>query len=137
VSYLLDTNIISELRKERRDQRVVEWLHGVDSRDLCVSVLAIGEIRLEIELLRRRGDHAQADLLEPWLETLTVDFADRTLAVSSAIAQRWGFLNAANPLPVIDGLMAATAFEHDLTLVTRDTEALVRSGVRLFDPWSA
>ncbi|HWB21912.1 MAG TPA: type II toxin-antitoxin system VapC family toxin [Gaiellaceae bacterium] len=137
MSYLLDTNVVSELRKKNRDERVVAWLHSVDSRDLYVSVLAIGEIRLGIERLRHRGDHPQADALEPWLQTLRVDFADRTLPVSSSIAERWGQLNAERSLPIIDGLMAATALEHDLTLVTRDAATLGASGVRLIDPWVA
>ena len=137
MSYLLDTNVVSELRKKHRSERVVAWIQSVDSRELCVSVLAIGEIRLGIERLRHRGDHPQADALEPWLQRLRVEFADRTLAVSSAIAERWGQLNAMQPLPIIDGLMAATAIEHDLTLVTRDAATLHASGVQVFDPWVA
>ena len=137
MSHLLDTNVVSELRKKRADERVAAWLRGVDAGDLHVSVLAIGEIRRGIELLRRRGDHRQADVLEPWLQSLKESFADRTLDVSVGIAERWGQLNAIKPLPIVDGLMAATAIEHDLILVTRDTGALAGTGVRTLDPWSA
>ena len=137
MTHLLDTNVVSESRKARRDERVEAWLQSVDSNTLHVSVLAIGEIRRGIELLRRRNDHRQADALEPWFAKLKQDFAPRTLAVSPPIAERWGALNAMRTLPIIDGLMAATALEYDLTLVTRDTAGLAGTGVRLLDPWQA
>lgn len=135
MTHLLDTNVVSELRKKGADARVAAWARAVDPFGLHVSVLAIGEIRRGIEILRRRGDHRQADILDLWLETLKKDFGNRTLGVSNAIAERWGRMDAVKPLPIVDGLMAATAIEHDLILVTRDTEALAGSGVRVLDPW--
>jgi toxin FitB len=135
LSFLLDTNVISELRKPNRDHRVSDWFEQVDSSDLYLSVLVTGEVRQGIERLRLRGDDKQADVFERWLGTLKNNYADRVLAISTAVAERWGRLNAAKPLPVIDGLVAATAIEHDLTLVTRDSLTLASSGVRLLNPW--
>jgi toxin FitB len=135
VSYLLDTNVVSEIRRADRDAHVAAWFDEADSADLFLSVLVVGEIRQGIERLRLRRDRPQADVFETWLTTLKEEFSDRLLPVSIAVAERWGELNAVRPLPVIDGLLAATALEHDLTLVTRDTRTLVGFGVRVLDPW--
>jgi toxin FitB len=107
----------------------------VDSSDLYLSVLVVGEIRHGIERLRRRGDGRQAAVFDAWLAVLEAEFADRLLPISASVAESWGRLTAAQPLPVVDGLLAATAIEHDLTLVTRDTRTLDGTGVRLLDPW--
>ncbi len=135
MTYLLDTNVVSELRKPKRDQRVSHWFEQVDSADLYLSVLVAGEVRQGIERLRRRGDQDQADVFETWLTALKESYADRLLTISTAVAERWGRLNAVKPLPAIDGLLAATAIEHDLTLVTRDSLTLASSGARLLNPW--
>jgi predicted nucleic acid-binding protein len=135
LSFLLDTNVVSELRKPNRDQRVSSWFEQVESSDIYLSVLVAGEVRQGIERLRRRGDNEQADVFERWLMALKDNYADRVLAISTAVAERWGRLNAVKPLPVIDGLLAATAIEHDLTLVTRDSVTLEASGARLLNPW--
>jgi hypothetical protein len=137
VSYLLDTNVISEIRKPHRDPGVAAWFDEAESGELYLSVLVVGEIRQGIERLRRRRDRKQADLFEGWLSRLKEDFADRLLPVSVGVAERWGRLNAAQPLPVIDCLLAATAIEHDLTLVTHESRPLAATGARLFDPWRA
>jgi predicted nucleic acid-binding protein len=136
VTYLLDTNVVSELRRARPDAGVVSWVESVDSDDLHVSVLVVGEVRQGIERVRGRGDLKQAAELEAWLETLVRDYGGRIVPVSSAVAEAWGRLNAIRPLPVVDGLMAATALVHDLTLVTRDTRTLAGSGVPLVDPFA-
>ncbi len=135
MSYLLDTNVVSELRKPTVNQGVTSWFEEVDSSDLYLSVLVVGEIRQGIERLRQRGDDDQASIFEGWLTVLKEGFADRLLVVSTSVAERWGRLNAAQPLPVVDGLLAATAIEHDLTLVTRDSRTLASSGARLLSPW--
>ena len=135
MSYLLDTNVVSELRKPNRDRRVASWFEQVESSDLYLSVLVAGEVRQGIERLRRRGDADQASVFEQWLAELKEGFADRLLPISTVVAERWGQLNAVKPLPVIDGLLAATAIEHDLTLVTREGRGLASSGARLLDPW--
>jgi hypothetical protein len=134
VSFLLDTNVVSEIRKPNRNAGVSAWFEGVDSGDLYLSVLVVGEIRQGIERLRRRNPK-QSDVFERWLTVLKKDFDERLLPVSSSVAERWGLLNSVRPLPVVDGLLAATAIEHDLTLVTRDDRTLAESGARLLNPW--
>jgi predicted nucleic acid-binding protein len=135
VSYLLDTNVVSEVRKPNPNAGVAAWFNEADSADLYLSVLVVGEVRQGIERLRRRRARKQAALFERWLAVLKQAFADRLIPISANVAERWGRLNAAQPLPVIDGLLAATALEHDLTLVTRDTDTLAVSGARLLNPW--
>jgi len=111
-------------------------VESVEPADLFLSVLVIGEIRQGIERLRRRRDHRQADVLEPWLLRLKTEFAERLLGVSEAVAERWGVLNAARPSPIVDGLLAATAIEHGLTVVTRDRRAIEEAGVKVVNPWN-
>ena len=134
MSYLLDTNVVSEFRRPRRAPAVDNWFGQVEPNDLYVSVLVVGEIAHGVARLERRGDVPQAASLERWLEELKRAFSERILPVSTRIAERWGRLNAVRPLPFVDGLLAATALEHDLTLVTRDA-AVAGTGVRLLDPW--
>jgi toxin FitB len=137
MSYLLDTNVISEVRKRERDASVAAWFGETDSTELYLSVLVVGEVRQGIERLRSRRDDRQADVFEAWLARLKQEFGDRLLPVSAGVAERWGSLNAAQSLPVVDGLLAATAIEHDLTLVTRESGALASTGARLLNPWQA
>lgn len=137
MTYLLDANVISEARRTAGDTNVLRWFDEVDSADLHTSVLVIGEIRKGIDRLRRRGDDAQATIFDDWLSSVKAGFADRLLPVTLAVAERWGQLDAISPVGIVDGLLAATALEHDLTLVTRDTKALAGTGVRLLDPWAA
>ena len=136
MSYLLDTNVVSEVRKPSPNTGVASWFAETDSADLRLSVLVVGEIRQGIERLRLRGDGEQAANFERWLEMLKSEFGDRLLPVTAAVAERWGALNASRPLPVVDGLLAATAAEHDLTLVTRDDSLLSVPGVTAVNPWS-
>ncbi len=135
MSYLLDTNVISEIRKPRPNAGVSDWFAETESGELYLSVLVVGEVRRGIERLGRRRDRQQADQFERWLNVLKQDFAERLLPISTAIAERWGSINALQPLPVIDGLLAATAVEHDLTFVTRESGTLAATGVRLLNPW--
>lgn len=135
MTYLLDTNVVSELRRPEREPRVAEWMASVHSHELHVSVLVLGELRDGIERLRRRGDELQANALDGWFANVREAFGDRSLPISSAVAERWGRLNAERPLPVVDGLMAATALVHDLAFVTRDAHAVTGTGVRVLDPW--
>jgi toxin FitB len=135
LTYLLDTNVLSEIRKERRDPAVAAWLDGVDPLDLFLSVLVVSEIAQGIARLERRGDSRQASVFERWLAELKLGFGRRILPISTAIAERFGRLDGTRPVPFVDGLLAATAIEHDLTLVTRDT-SMAGTGVRLLDPWS-
>jgi predicted nucleic acid-binding protein len=134
VSYLLDTNVISEIRRPAPNSSVASWFEGVPGEDLFLSVLVVGEIRQGIERLRVR-DPEQAAAFERWLDALQQDFRDRLLPVSVAIGDAWGRLNAPAPLPVVDSLLAATALVHGLVFVTRDTSTLEGQGVPLLNPW--
>ena len=135
MSYLLDTNVISEARKPAGDERVRAWFESVSGSDLFLSVLVVGEIRQGIERLRRR-DSGQAAVHEQWLSLLRRDYGDRILPVSIQIADEWGRLNSPDPLPVVDGLLAATAIVTGLTLVTRNTDQVARTGALLLNPFS-
>jgi len=134
MTYLLDTNVVSELRKRDPDPHVLAWYGTATSADLFLSVLTIGEIRLGIERLRRK-DGAQADLLEQWMHGLHVTYQDHLIDVDTHVAEEWGRLNVPDPLPVIDGLLAASAKVRGWTLVTRNTADLGRSGVMLLNPF--
>lgn len=136
MSFLLDTNVLSEAKRRRGEARVKGWFDSASSANLFTSVLVIGEIRRGVEGLRRR-DASQAVLLEKWLAALKQMFADRVLPVTTEISEEWGRLNVPDPLPTIDGYLAATAKVHGLTLVTRNIRDLERTGVALLDPWTA
>jgi toxin FitB len=136
--FLLDTNIISELVKPRPEPSVTAWIEGTDESLLYLSVLTLGEIRRGIAALPQSRRRAA---LEAWLDKdLRARFEDRILVIDHEVADRWGLLTAAArnsgiALPVIDGLLAATALEHNLTLVTRDTGQIPTMGVAVFNPW--
>jgi predicted nucleic acid-binding protein len=133
--FLLDTNVVSELRKgERADAGVLGWFESVGSDDLYLSVLVVGEIRRGIELIRRR-DPSSAQSLEAWLSRLRRQFKERVLPVDDEVAQLWGTLGLERPLPPIDGLLAATALCHDLTLVTRNETDVSRAPIRVLNPF--
>ena len=134
MSYLLDTNVISEIRKRAPDPRVLAWYQSLSAAEIFISALSIGEISQGIERLRRK-DQEQADLLERWLHGLRRSYADHIVGVDPAAAEEWGRMNVPDPLPVIDGLLAATAKAHGWTLVTRNTVDLARSGAALVNPW--
>jgi toxin FitB len=135
LSYLLDTNVLSELRKPKPAAAVAHWFDQVTGPALFISVLAVGEVRQGIERIRPR-DPGQAQVFERWLSALKHEFADRILPLTTTEVEAWGRLNAPTPLPVIDGLQAATALVHGLTFVTRNTSHLARTGIPLLDPWS-
>lgn len=134
--YLLDTNIVSETRKRRPAPGVMSFLAGANSADLFISVLTIGELRKGVEI-KRQGDATLAAELGRWVDGLETLFADRILAVDTAVAHLWGVLSAGRSLPVVDTLIAATALVHGLTVVTRNGVDMETTGVALFDPWSA
>lgn len=134
MTYLLDTNVVSELRKRDPDPHVLGWYATVTSAELFLSVLTIGEIRLGIERLRRK-DQPQAGLLEEWLRGLQVTYRDHLIDVDAVVAEEWGRLNIPDPLPVIDGLLAASAKVRGWILVTRNIADLNRTGVVLLNPF--
>lgn len=136
MSYLVDTNIIAEVRKGTRcNAKVARWWAGVADTDLFLSVLVLGEIRKGIELVRPR-DPAQAAALERWLDAVSRAFAERILPVDQAVADAWGRLNAPHPRPTIDSLLVATAQVHDLTLVTRNLADVDGAGIKLLKPFA-
>jgi predicted nucleic acid-binding protein len=134
VTYLLDTNVVSEVRRKRPEPAVVAWFESVDDAQLYLSVLVVGEIREGVERLRSR-DPAQSASLEQWLASLLDGFGDRVLDVTSTIAEAWGRLRVGASLPVIDSILAATALVHGLTVVTRDRRPFEQAGVPYVDPW--
>jgi hypothetical protein len=136
VSWLVDTSILSELRKgDRTNEGIRTWFAEARDEDLFTSVLVLGEIRRGIESIRRR-DVPSALALEHWLARLTTDFSDRVLPIDINVAERWGALNVPNPIPTVDGLLAATALVHDLVLVTRNVRDVAPTGVKVLDPTS-
>lgn len=137
MSFLVDTNVISELRKGRRcDGGVLAWWADVESTEIYLSVLTVGEIRRGIERIRRR-DSSAASSLESWLYRLLNDYADRILPIDLEIADDWARLNVPDPLPVIDGLLLATARVRGLTVVTRNIRDMARAGVLLVNPFES
>jgi toxin FitB len=135
VSFLLDTNVVSEIRQQTPDAGVASWFASVPADRLFLSVLVVGEIRHGIERLAFR-DPAQAEIFERWLSQLVGGYGDRLIPITERIAQTWGRLNAPDPVPVVDGLMAATALVNDWTLVTRNVSDVRSTGVRLLNPFS-
>jgi predicted nucleic acid-binding protein len=140
--YLVDTNIPSELTRLKPEPRVAAFLRQAAQERLYVSTLTFGEICHGIGKLRPEAT-AKRLSLQLWLDTVMRPwFAGRVLAVTAPIAERWGFLSAeaknkGRTLPVIDGLIAATALEHELALVTRNEKHFVGLGVSLLNPWEA
>lgn len=134
MSFLLDTNVLAELRKPRPRASVAAWYEGVGDEELFLSVLVVGEIQQGVTRLRRK-DPRQAAVYEAWLARLRREFADRVLPVSQDVAVAWGRLAAGDPLPVVDGLLAATALVHGLTMVTRNVADFEPAGVALLDPF--
>ena len=133
--FLLDTNVLAELRKGvRANAQVRAWLDAVDDNALFMSVLVIGEIRRGIETLRQR-DASSARALDRWVARVEQAYGDRVLPVDRAIVDDWGRLDAAFGLPAIDGLLAATARVHGLVLVTRNTRDVRRAGIAVLNPF--
>ena len=138
--FLLDTNVVSELRKVRSgkaDRRVAAWLRGSAAGNLFLSVIVIQELEIGV-LLAERRDHAKGALLRSWLDDQVLSsFADRILPVDTAVARRSASLNVPDPRPIRDGLIAATALVHGMVVVTRNVADFETTGVQILDPWSA
>ena len=137
--FLIDTNVISEARKgPRADAGVRAFWREVSQNDtrLFLSAITLGELRRGVELIRHRGDRAQAELLEAWLSEVLDAFSDRILALDSDAAQLWGRLRVPHPHNAIDKQIAAIALLHQLTLVTRNTQDFAGTGIELLNPFS-
>lgn len=134
--FLLDTNVASERRKGPRiNPGVSAWYQSVEDADLFLSVLVLGEIRKGVERARP-NDPVKARALEHWLVGLEQKYGDRVLPVTATVADQWGRLSAIRPISTVDGLLAATALVHDLTLVTRNVSDVAHTGVKLLNPFA-
>jgi len=136
--YLIDTNVISELRKKRHSNRGVRTFfenNGNTSSPLYISAITVGELRRGVEMIRHRGDKIQAGQLEQWLDMLLSTYEDNILDFTQAEAQVWGKLRAPHYENAIDKQIAATALTYDLTLVTRNTDDFKNTGVSLLNPF--
>ncbi len=135
MKFLLDTNVVSEVRRKAPNPKVLSWMEQTEPDSLAISVLTLGEIVKGAESLAHR-DPAASQSLYAWLEGLRHNFANRILGIDDAVSVIWGRLCAIRPLPVIDSLLAASALAHDMTIVTRNTADFERAGVRLYNPWT-
>ena len=137
MKFLLDTNIISEIRKrDRAHPNVIRWVARTPVTEIGTGVLVLAEIRHGIEL-KRRSDPEQAKALDRWFSQMRTRLGDRVLPIDEPIAGAWALMGIPDPLPLIDGLLAATAKVHGLTLVTRNVADIAVTGVPLLDPFSA
>jgi toxin FitB len=138
--FLLDTNCVSELVRVKPESRVMEWMEATDEAMLYLSVLTLGEIRKGLAGLAQGKRRTR---LETWLRVeLQTRFSGRILAIDSPVADRWGLLAAqaksrGTPLPIIDGLLAATALHYNLTVVTRNADDFANAQVQVLNPWKA
>ena len=138
--FLLDTNIVSELIRSRPEPKLSRWIASTDENLLYLSVLTMGEIRKGIVQL---GKTARQIELQTWVDRdLSSRFVDRILPIDEAVADRWGWISGQAMvsrvrLPVIDGLLAATALHYNLTFVTRNTRDVLATGAVLFNPWQS
>jgi toxin FitB len=137
--YLLDTNVVSELRKIRHrkaDVRVAAWAESVDAAELYLSVITLQELEIGVLFVERR-DSKQGAILRQWLqEQVMPAFAERILSVDTVVAQRSASLHVPNPRPVRDGIIAATALVHSMTVVTRNLADFEPTGVKTINPWA-
>nr|WP_246327199.1 type II toxin-antitoxin system VapC family toxin [Burkholderia guangdongensis] len=136
---MIDTNVISEIRKGPRANKGVRAFFREaegDASPLYLSVVTLSELRRGVEMIRHRGDARQASMLDTWLATIMRDYASNILSVDAEIGQLWGHLRAPNPQHALDKLIAATALIHDLTVVTRNVDDFANTGVRFVNPFT-
>lgn len=137
--YLLDTNVISELRKkEKANQGVITFFQHLNrsNTNAFLSAVTLGELRRGIELIRHRKDFTQANLLENWFSTILTDYSDKILPIDQDIAQLWGRLRVPNPSNELDKLIAATAILYDLTVVTRNVTDFLETDAKVYNPFT-
>ena len=135
MNVLVDTNVISELRRGRNaNSRVVSWFSGTPPERVFTSVIVLGEIRRGIELVSRR-DKPQAEALAQWYDAVRERLGDRVLVIDEPVMTVWARISVPDVLPAYDGLIAATALLHGLTVATRNTRDYHRAGVQVVNPW--
>ena len=137
MTFLIDTNVLSEFRKGARcNPNVASWFRSVDDSDLYLSVLVVGEIQKGVELLRRR-DPIRAEPFESWLAKIDATYGERILPIDRAVSLEWGRLSVVRSIPIVDGLLAATAKVHRMTLATRNGADVAGLGVAVFNPFDS
>lgn len=137
--YLLDTNVISEVRKKSKANKGVQAFFKEvveDDAQIFISIVTVGELRRGVELIRYRGDVRQASQLEKWLAALLTEHQDQILGINHDIAQLWGRLRVSHPENALDKQIAATALIFELTVVTRNYKDFVKTGVRVLNPFT-
>ncbi|MCP4275796.1 MAG: type II toxin-antitoxin system VapC family toxin [Gammaproteobacteria bacterium] len=137
--YLVDTNVISEVRKKSKANKGVRaFLKQVieDESRMFISVVTVGELRRGVESIRHRGDARQSKQLEKWLDALMAEYQDHILDINQDIAQLWGRLRAPHPENALDKQIAATALIYELTVVTHNHKDFVKTGVRVLNPFT-
>ncbi|HDR9474406.1 type II toxin-antitoxin system VapC family toxin [Burkholderia multivorans] len=137
--YLVDTNVISEIRKrDRANKGVIAFFRKAaeDDVDLYLSVITVGELRRGVEIIRHRGDKPQATRLENWLDGVLREFGRNILPVDEEVGQLWGRLRVPHAEHALDKLIASTALIHDLTVVTRNVDDFIGTGARVQNPFS-
>lgn len=132
--YLLDTNVLSAIRK--REPFAIAWLSGIPRRTTWISVITLGEVAKGVAMKGRR-DPIAAGHLAQWLAEIEISYLDRTIPIDGQISMRWGEIAALRTRGVPDGLIAATAIIHGLTLVTRNVADFADTGVAIVNPWAA
>ena len=137
--FLLDTNVVSELRKvgsNRANIQVEKWARSTPGKQTFISVITVFELERGVLLIERR-DQMQGSILRQWLNGhVLINYAERIIPVSIGIAQRCASLHVPDPMPDYDAMIAGTALEHGLTLVTQNTKDFERTGVKLLNPWT-
>ncbi len=136
--YLIDTNVLSEIRKKKKaNAGVLAFFKAAikNNESLFLSVITIGELRRGIELIRYRGDTKQANLLEKWIRVILNDYSDNILDIDEDVAQLWGKLRSPHHEHALDKQIAATAIIHDLVVVTRNEKDFIRTGVNVLNPF--
>jgi len=136
--FLIDTNVISEIRKKQLNKGVKKFLNTIIEKNikLYISVITIGELRRGIELIRHRGDIKQANQLEKWLELILTEYQDCIIDIDEDVAQLWGKLRSPHPENALDKQIAATALIHNLTVVTRNDKDFIETGVNVLNPFT-
>jgi toxin FitB len=136
--YLVDTNVLSEMRRLRhREEDIRAFFHraGFDKDDIHVSVVTVAELRQGVHHLRHKGDPSQAEIIGAWVEEVMQDFADKILIVDKEIAELWARLRVPQREPTLDKLIAATALVHGMTVMTRNIKDFKPTGVKMLNPF--